>query len=44
VTVFTEVRGPDSGGVSSTWVAMAAVLALIGCGIGAIILLRRSFT
>ena len=35
---------PDSGGVSSTWVAMAAVLAMIGCGIGAIILLRRSFT
>jgi hypothetical protein len=35
---------PDSGGVSSTWVAMAAVLALIGCGIGAIALVRRSFT
>jgi Domain of unknown function (DUF4397) len=35
---------PDSGGVSSTWVAMAAVLALIGCGIGAIALARRSFT
>ena len=35
---------PDSGGVSSTWVAMAAALALIGCGIGAIALVRRSFT
>jgi Domain of unknown function (DUF4397) len=35
---------PDSGGVGSTWVAMAAVLALIGCGIGAIALVRRSFT
>jgi Domain of unknown function (DUF4397) len=35
---------PDSGGVSSTWVAMAAVLALIGCGIGAIALVRRSVT
>jgi hypothetical protein len=35
---------PDSGGVSSTWMAMAAVLALIGCGIGAIAIVRRSFT
>ena len=35
---------PDSGGVSSTWVAMAAVIALIGCGIAAISLVRRSFT
>jgi hypothetical protein len=34
---------PESGGVS-TWVAMAAALALIGCGIGAIALVQRSFT
>src|SRR5918995_1456999 len=34
---------PDSGGVG-TWVAMAAALALMGCGIGAIALVRRSFT
>jgi hypothetical protein len=34
---------PDSGGVG-TWVAMAAVLAMMGCGIGAIVLVRRSFT
>jgi Domain of unknown function (DUF4397) len=33
---------PDSGGVG-TWVAMAA-LALMGCGIGTIALVRRSFT
>ena len=35
---------PESGGVGSTWVAMAAVLALIGCGVGAIALVRRSLT
>ena len=34
---------PDSGGVG-TWVAMAAALALMGCGIGAIALVRRSFS
>jgi Domain of unknown function (DUF4397) len=34
---------PDSGGIG-TWVAMAAALALLGCGIGAIALVRRSFT
>jgi hypothetical protein len=34
---------PDSGGVGP-WVAMAAALALMGCGIGAIALVRRSFT
>jgi Domain of unknown function (DUF4397) len=34
---------PDSGGVG-TWVAMAAALALMSCGIGAIALVRRSFT
>ncbi len=34
---------PDTGGVG-TWVAMAAALALMGCGIGAIALVRRSFT
>jgi hypothetical protein len=34
---------PDSGGIG-TWVAMAAALALMGCGIGAIALVRRSFT
>ena len=34
---------PESGGVG-TWVAMAAALALMGCGIGAIALVRRSFT
>jgi len=34
---------PDSGGVG-TWVAMAAALALMGCGIGAIALVRRSIT
>jgi hypothetical protein len=35
---------PDSGGVVGTWVALTAALALIGCGIGAITLVRRSFT
>jgi hypothetical protein len=34
---------PQSGGVG-TWVAMAAALALMGCGIGAIALVWRSFT
>jgi hypothetical protein len=34
---------PESGGVG-TWVAMAAALALMGCGIGAIAIVRRSFT
>jgi pimeloyl-ACP methyl ester carboxylesterase len=34
---------PESGGVG-TWVAMAAALALMGCGIGAIALVRRSIT
>jgi hypothetical protein len=34
---------PESGGIG-TWVAMAAALALVGCGIGAIALVRRSFT
>jgi hypothetical protein len=35
---------PESGGVG-TWVALPATLALLmGCGIGAIILVRRSFT
>jgi hypothetical protein len=34
---------PESGGVG-TWVAMAAALALMGCGIGAIAFVRRSFT
>jgi hypothetical protein len=34
---------PESGGVG-TWVAMAAAVALMGCGIGAIALVRRSFT
>ncbi len=34
---------PASGGVG-TWVALAAALALMGCGIGAIALVRRSFT
>ena len=34
---------PDSGGVG-TWVAMAAALALMGCGIGAMALVRRSLT
>jgi hypothetical protein len=34
---------PESGGVG-TWVAMAAALALMGCGIGAIALVWRSFT
>ena len=34
---------PDSGGVG-TWVTMAAALALMGCGIGAIALVQRSFT
>jgi hypothetical protein len=34
---------PDSGGVGS-WVAMAAALALMGCGIGALALVRRSFS
>jgi hypothetical protein len=34
---------PTSGGVG-TWVAMAAALALMGCGIGAIALVRRSFS
>jgi hypothetical protein len=33
---------PESGGVG-TWVAMAAALALMSCGIGAIALVRRSF-
>jgi hypothetical protein len=33
---------PESGGVG-TWVAMAAALALMGCGIGAIAIVRRSF-
>jgi hypothetical protein len=33
---------PDSGGVS-TWVAMAAALALVGCGIGVVAVVRRSF-
>jgi hypothetical protein len=35
---------PDSGGVVGTWVALTAALALMGCGIGAIALVRRSFT
>jgi hypothetical protein len=34
---------PESGGVG-TWVAMAAALALMGCRIGAIAFVRRSFT
>jgi hypothetical protein len=34
---------PASGGVG-TWVAMAAALALMGCGIGALALVRRSFS
>jgi hypothetical protein len=34
---------PDSGGVG-TWVALTAALALMSCGIGAIALVRRSFT
>ena len=34
---------PESGGVS-TWVALSAALALMGCGIGAIALVRRSVT
>jgi hypothetical protein len=34
---------PASGGVGA-WVAMAAALALMGCGIEAIALVRRSFT
>jgi len=34
---------PDSGGVGA-WVAMAAAVALMGCGFGAIALVRRSFT
>jgi hypothetical protein len=34
---------PESGGVG-TWVAMAAALALMGCGIGAIAFVGRSFT
>ena len=34
---------PASGGVG-TWVAIAAALALMGCGIGAIALVQRSFT
>ncbi len=34
---------PDSGG-GGTWVALAAALALMGCGIGAIALMRRRFT
>jgi hypothetical protein len=34
---------PESGGVG-TWVAMAAALALMGCGLGAIALVRRSVT
>jgi hypothetical protein len=34
---------PESGGVG-TWVAMAAALALMGCGIGALALVRRSFS
>jgi hypothetical protein len=33
---------PESGGVG-TWVPMAAALALMGCGIGAIALVRSSF-
>ncbi len=34
---------PDSGGVGS-WVVMAAALALMGCGIGTLALVRRSFS
>src|SRR5215213_9756819 len=34
---------PESGGVG-TWVALSAALALMGCGIGAIALVRRSVT
>ena len=34
---------PASGGVG-TWVAMAAALAVMGCGIGALALVRRSFS
>jgi hypothetical protein len=34
---------PESGGVGR-WVAMAAALALMGCGIGAIVFVQRSFT
>ena len=34
---------PDSGGVG-TWVTLSAALALMGCGIGAIAFVRRSFT
>jgi hypothetical protein len=34
---------PESGGIGA-WVAMAAALALMGCGIGTIALVRRSFT
>ena len=34
---------PESGSVG-TWVAMAAALALMGCGIGAIAFVGRSFT
>ena len=34
---------PASGGVG-TWVAIAAALALMGCGIGVIALVQRSFT
>jgi hypothetical protein len=40
--ISTEML-PESGGVG-TWVAMAAAVALMGCGIGAIALVRRSFT
>jgi pimeloyl-ACP methyl ester carboxylesterase len=41
VGVFRKL--PESGGVG-TWVVMAAALALMSCGIGAIALVRRSFT
>ena len=34
---------PESGG-GGTWVALPAALALMGCGIGAFALVRRSFT
>ena len=34
---------PESGGVG-TWVALTAALALMGCGLGAIALVRRSVT
>jgi hypothetical protein len=35
---------PDSGGGVGTWVALPAALALMGCGIGAMLLMRRRFT